>query len=76
MNEVILTSCMPEFNQIGLTRLLIDKANMQLHEAKECSDSILENNPVNIKVESLELAEYILAEAIKSGAMGELVKGA
>jgi hypothetical protein len=75
MNEIILTGCVPEFNQIGLTRLLIDKANMQLHEAKRFSDSILENNPVNIKVESHELAKYILAEAIKSGALGELVKG-
>lgn len=74
MNEVILTGCMPEFNQIGLTRLLIDKANMQLHEAKNCSDSVLESKVVNIKVESYELAEYILAEAIKSGALGELVK--
>ena len=74
MNEIILTGCMPEFNQIGLTRLLIDKANMQLHEAKKCSDSILENNPVNIKVESYKLAEHILAEAIKSGALGNLVK--
>ena len=75
MNEIILTGCMPEFNQIGLTRLLIDKANMPLHEAKRCSDSVLESKAVNIKIESYELAEYILAEAIKSGAMGELVKG-
>lgn len=74
MNELILTGCMPEFNQIGLTRLLADKANMQLHEAKICSDSILENKSVNIKIESYELAEYILAEAIKSGAMGKLIK--
>ena len=52
MNEVILTGCMPEFNQIGLTRLLIDKANMPLYKAKNCSDSILESNPVSIKTES------------------------
>jgi hypothetical protein len=75
MNEIILTGCVPEFNQIGLTRLLMDKANMQLHEAKRSSDSVLESKTVNIKIESYELAEYILAEAIKSGAMGELVKG-
>jgi hypothetical protein len=75
MNEIILTGCMPEFNQIGLTRLLMDKAGMPLHEAKKSSDSILESNPVNIKVESYELAEHILAEATKSGALGELVKG-
>ena len=52
----------------------MDKANMQLHEAKNCSDSILESTPVNIKIESYELAEYILAETIKYGALGELVK--
>jgi len=74
MNEVILTGCMPEFNQIGLTRLLLDKANMPLHEAKSCSDAVLESNPVHIKISSYELAEYILAEAIKSGATGKLVK--
>jgi len=34
MNEVILTGCMPEFNQIGLIRLLIGKTNMPLHEEK------------------------------------------
>ena len=65
---------MPEFNQIGLTRLLTDKADMQLHEARTCSDSILESKSVNIKIESYELAEYILGEAKKSGATGKLVK--
>jgi hypothetical protein len=47
---------------------------MQLHEAKICSDSILESKSVNIEIESYALAEYILTEVIKSDALGKLIK--
>ena len=72
MNEIVLTGWNPAgLNKVGLTLLLRDKAGMELHEAKNCTDSVVDGIPVTIKIESYELAKHIFTEAVKLGAVGQ-----
>ena len=74
MREIILKGWNPELNKVALSKLLRDKVGMSLGDAKGAVDSILDEQPVNIRIESDELAENILAEALELGAVGRLEK--
>lgn len=72
MKRLILTGWNPGLNKVALSKLLRDKAGMSLGDAKSAVDSILDEQPVNVRIELDELAEYILAEALELGAVGKL----
>ena len=74
MREIILTGWNPGLNKVALSKLLRDQAGMSLGDAKSAVDSILEEQPVNIRIESDELAERFLAEALELGAVGKFEK--
>ncbi|MGH1540064.1 MAG: hypothetical protein ACRBHB_06560 [Arenicella sp.] len=72
MKKIILTGWNPGLNKVGLSKLLRDKTGMSLSSAKSAVDSILEDKPIAIQIDSEGLAESIFDQAIELGAIGKL----
>ncbi len=70
MKQILLTGWKPGLNKVGLSKLLRDEAGMSLSGAKNAVDSILDDKPVTVQIDSKALAESILDQAIKLGAIG------
>ena len=74
MNELTFYGYKVGFNKVALTRLLRERADLSLSEAKCIIDEVLENKTVHLNIASEENAEHILSNATQLGALVELKK--
>lgn len=66
MSKIILCGWNVGFNKVGLNKLLREDFSYSLGHAKEVVDAILENQPIDIDVSDVQLAEI----EVKLNALG------
>ena len=72
MLKLTLTGWKPGLRKIDLTRLLQERANLSLSEAKACVDRLLTGEHVTVTVPTLAAAEQLAHDASELGAIVEV----
>ena len=74
MAKVLFKGFVYGLEKISLTKLIRQKANLSLKEAKSRTDALTEGKSFVIETESIEQAEELVKEATAIGAVCEIIK--
>lgn len=72
MNTIIVTGWNPGLDKISLTKIIRKHTGLGLAEGKQCTDQILDKQPVSFEKLSKSTAEVFLTELRGIGAVGEI----
>lgn len=74
MSEILFKGWKHGLQKIPLTKLFQQKLNLNLNEAKDKTDALLDGKIFIIELESIDQAEDLVKEATVFGAVCEIIK--
>lgn len=65
MSKVVITGWNEGFKKIAVTKLLREKVELPLYEAKDCVDRCLDGEIVTLEVENIEVARAVVSAILQ-----------